>query len=543
MNEKIEIEEVKLEKEQSYLSNPLLKRIGVEMEYTQEHLAETLKCAEDPVYFFENYIKIVTVDEGLVHFTPYEFQKEIVKTATENRFTICKMPRQTGKTTTVAALLCWYILFEEDFKIAILANKMAQAREILSRVQTAYENLPKWLQQGVREWNKGNIELENGSKILASATSSSAARGDTFNLVYMDELAFVSPNIQQEFFASVYPTIASGKTSKIVITSTPNGLEMFYRIWADSEAGKNSYKRVEVNWWDRPGYDEKWKEETIANTSEEQFRVEFECEFLGSADTLISGSTLKRLQHVNPLEGSTDAVAVYHEPIPHHLYTMCVDVSRGVNRDYSAFTVIDVTSVPYQIVARYKSNSITPQQFPQAIHQIALKYNEAHVMIEINDVGQQVADIFQEDFEYENNIYTSNKGRNGVQISSGFGGGTQLPGLRTTLKTKKIGCSNLKTLVENNKIILNDFEVINELSTFVAHGESYKAQQGKTDDLVMTLVMFGWMTTQSYFKNLTDTDYVQDLKTEKSEEVTQMMPVFLTSVHEDDEWGDVNYVL
>ena len=532
-----------VEKGSSYLGNPNLKRSNVEVEFTEEQIQEYIKCSQDPVHFFETYIKIVNVDEGLVPFVPYDFQKEIVQTCVDNRFTICKIPRQTGKTTTVAGLLLWYVIFNENFNIAILANKMAQAREILSRIQLAYENLPKWLQQGVIEWNKGNIELENGSKILASATSSSAVRGGSFNMIYMDELAFVSPNIQQEFFASVYPTISSGKTSKIVITSTPNGLDMFYRIWADSESGKNTYARIEVNWWDVPGRDEKWKEETIANTSEEQFRVEFECEFLGSADTLIAGNVLKRLQHINTIEGSNEHTAIYYEPVPHNLYTICVDVARGVNRDFSALTVIDVTSVPYKVAARFKSNMVTVQQFPEIIYQIAKKYNEAYVMVEINDVGSQVADILQQDLEYENNILTSNKGRNGVQISSGFGGGSQLPGLRTTLKTKKIGCSNLKTLIESNKLQLNDFEVINELSTFVAHGSSYAAQNGKTDDLVMTLVMFGWMTTQDYFKNLTDTDYVRDLREEKEQDVDNLLPFGFVDAGGDGDWDDENWVL
>lgn len=524
-----------------YLGNPNLKRAAVAYDYTEEQIQEFIKCSQDPVYFFETYIKIVNVDQGLINFEPYDFQKEIIETCVNERFVICKMPRQTGKTTTIAATLMWYVLFNENFSVAILANKMAQAREILARIQLAYENLPKWMQQGVIEWNKGNIELENGSKILASATSSSAVRGGTFNMIYMDELAFVSSNIQQEFFASVYPTISSGKTTKIFITSTPNGLDMFYRIWADSESGKNSYKRIAVDWWDVPGRDEKWKEETIRNTSEQQFRVEFECEFLGSSDTLISGSCLKRLQHHNPIE-QTEHTSIYSEPIPHRLYTVCCDVARGVNRDYSAITVIDVTEVPYQIVARYKSNAVTVQMFPNVIEQLALRYNEASVLIEINDLGEQVANILIDDLEYENMIWTSFKGRNGVRISGGFGGGTTVPGLRTTLKTKKIGCSNLKTLVESNKLELNDFEVINELSTFIAKGSSYAADDGKNDDLVMTLVMFSWMATQDYFKELTETDYVRTLQDNKEKEMEAVLPFgFINDGH--DEWDDDGYVL
>ena len=282
------------DKKSNYLGNPNLKKSNVEVQYTKKQMAEYIKCAEDPIYFFKKYIKIVNVDKGLIPFKPYNFQENIVELASKERFVICKMPRQSGKTTTIAALLLWYVLFNESYNVAILANKMQQSREILGRIQLAYEHLPKWLQQGVLEWNKGNIELENGSKILASATSSSAVRGGSFNLVYLDEFAFVSTNIQEEFFSSVYPTISSGKTSKVLITSTPNGLDMFYRIWSDSERGKNSYKRVEVNWWDVPGRDQKFKEQTIANTSEEQWRVEFECEFLGSQLTLIDPYSLDK---------------------------------------------------------------------------------------------------------------------------------------------------------------------------------------------------------------------------------------------------------
>jgi len=511
------------DKKSNYLGNPNLKKSNVEVQYTKKQMAEYIKCAEDPIYFFKKYIKIVNVDKGLIKFKPYDFQEDIVELATSERFVICKMPRQTGKTTTIAALLLWYVLFNESYNIAILANKMQQSREILGRIQLAYEHLPKWLQQGVLEWNKGNIELENGSKILASATSSSAVRGGSFNLVYLDEFAFVSTNIQEEFFSSVYPTISSGKTSKVLITSTPNGLDMFYRIWSDSERGKNSYKRVEVNWWDVPGRGQKFKEQTIANTSEEQWRVEFECEFLGSQLTLIDPSFLRQMYPDRPTT-MNDRTAVYKEPEPNRIYVMTCDVARGVNRDNSAISVIDVTEVPYKLVARSKANDVTVQYFPTVIYELGKKYNEAFAMVEINDVGQQVADILQQDLEYENIISTTFKGRSGVSISSGFGGVHMVNGLRTTLKTKKIGCSNLKTLLESGKLLANDFEVINELSTFISNGNSFAADKGKTDDLVMTLVMFGWMTTQDYFKNLTDTDYVKVLNEEKHQEIDMMLP-------------------
>lgn len=261
----------------SYRDNPLLKRAGVELQYTQEQVDEYIKCSQDPVYFAERYIRIVNVDRGLMPFEMWDFQREMIRTYHENRFSITKCPRQVGKTTTSVAYLLWVTLFSDDQNIAVLANKGSLARDILAKYQLAYENLPMWLQQGIVTWNKGNVELENGSKIVAASTSSSAIRGGAFNIVFLDEFAFVPNNIANEFFNSVYPVISSGKTTKIIIVSTPNGMNLFYKLWIDAMNKKNGYKTFEIHWSMVPGRDEKWKEETIKNTSEEQFRQEFEC--------------------------------------------------------------------------------------------------------------------------------------------------------------------------------------------------------------------------------------------------------------------------
>lgn len=263
-------------KNDEYHGNKHLKKSDVVHSFTPNEVREYAKCARDPEYFIRTYVKIVHVDRGLISFDPYIYQSEIIQKSINNRFVICKLPRQAGKTTAIVGLMLHYLLFNEDYSIAILAHKLVQAQEILSRIQLAYENLPKWLQQGVVEWNKRNIELENGCKILASSTTSSAVRGGSFNLIYLDEFAFVPNNMQEKFFSSTYPTISSGKTTKVLITSTPNGLNLFYKLWRDSELGRNDYQRVSVHWSDVPGRDEAWKEETIRNTSAEQFRVEFE---------------------------------------------------------------------------------------------------------------------------------------------------------------------------------------------------------------------------------------------------------------------------
>ena len=495
----------------SYYGNFNLKRAGVELQYEDWQLEEYAKCAENPIYFLETYMKIVSVDKGLVSFDLYPFQREIAVKVINNRFVICKMPRQSGKTTTIAGLILWHVLFNANFQVAVLAHKADQAREILSRIQLAYESLPLWLQQGIVSWNKGSIELENGSKIKASATSSSSIRGGSFNLIYLDEFAFVEPGLQQEFFASVYPTISSGSTSKVLITSTPKGLELFYKIWTDSVEGKNSYVRVDVGWWDVPGRDEKWRLETIRNTSEEQFRQEFGCEFLGSSDTLIAGDVLARIPTIAPIETKNNDLRIYEHPKKSGIYTMSVDCSRGTGHDYSAFTVIDVSAVPYKVVATYKNNKISPLIYPTVINSVARYYENALVLVEVNDIGQQVVDLLRIDLEYDNLLVSKTMGRAGQVLSAGHGKGSQTAGVKTTKQVKRIGCANLKTIVETNRLIINDFNILNELSTFVFNGSSYEAEEGKHDDLAMSLVLFSWLTNQQYFKELTNIDIRQNL--------------------------------
>ena len=495
---------------ENYLGNPNLKRANISTSFTEEQVEEWVKCANNPEYFIENYVKIVNVDLGFIAFEPYDFQIDIINKVQKNRFVICKMPRQSGKTTTIAALLLHAVLFNEEYNIAILAHKLAQAREILSRIQRAYEALPRWMQQGIVEWNKGNIELENGSKILSSATSSSAIRGGSFNLIYLDEFAFIPGNLQDEFFASVYPTISSGKTTKVLITSTPNGLNMFYKLWHDSEKGRNTYQRVDVHWSDIPGRDEKWKREQIANTSEDQFRVEFECEFLGSSNTLIPGSKLRTLSY-ETAKYNKEGTSIYEDAKPEASYAIVVDTSRGTGADYSAFVVFDISQLPYKVVAKYRNRDISPLLYPNVVKAAATKYNDAYVLIEINDVGSQVADILHQELEYENVLSVAQMGRAGQQIGAGFGKNVTF-GVKTSKHVKRIGCSTLKDLVVSNQLILNDFDIISELNTFVSKAQSYEAESGSHDDLVMCLVLFSWMSTQKYFRELTDMDFRRKLE-------------------------------
>ena len=509
----------------NYLGNPNLKRANVPVEWTEKQVTEYTKCMDNPLYFIESYIKIVSLDEGLVPFKLYDFQKDMVGTFHKNRFTICKLPRQSGKSTTIIAYLLHYVLFNPNVNVAILANKAATARDLLGRLQLAYEHLPQWLQQGVMSWNKGSLELENGSKILASSTSASAVRGGSYNIIFLDEFAYVPSNVAEQFFSSVYPTISSGKTTKVMIVSTPHGMNMFYKLWVDAENKRNSYIPIEVHWSEVPGRDEEWKRETIKNTSESQFNTEFECEFLGSINTLISPYKLKTLAYLNP-ENSHKGLDVYKQPEKGRTYLVTADVSRGTSNDYSAFVVFDVSEVPYRIVAKYRDNEIKPLLFPQKIYHVAKAYNQAFVLVEVNDIGEQVANALQYDMEYDNLIMASMRGRAGQVLGGGFSGGKAQMGVRTTKAVKKIGCSNLKQLVEDNKLIVEDYDCINELSTFIVKGSSFEADDGCTDDLVACMFIFGWTTDQQYFKELTDHNIRQQMYREQQDQLEQDMAPF-----------------
>jgi hypothetical protein len=435
------------------------------------------------------------------------------------------MPRQTGKSTTVVSYLLHYAIFNDNVNIAILANKASTARDLLSRLQTAYENLPKWLQQGILAWNKGSMELENGSKILAASTSASAVRGGSYNIIFLDEFAFIPNHIADQFFASVYPTISSGTKTKVIMVSTPHGMNHFYRYWHDAERGKNQYVATDVHWSEVPGRDEEWKKQTIANTSEQQFKVEFECEFLGSVDTLIAPSKLKSLVFDDPIKRSK-GLDVYEEPKDNRDYLITVDVARGVGNDYSAFVVFDITQFPHRIVGKYRNNEIKPMLFPSIIVDVGKAYNDAFILCEVNDVGDQVAAIIQYDLEYQNLLMCSMRGRAGQIVGQGFSGKKTQLGLKMSKTVKKVGCLNLKTMIEEDKLIFNDYEIISELTTFIQKHNSFEAEEGCNDDLAMCLVIYAWLVAQDYFKELTEQDVRKRLYEEQKNQIEQDMAPF-----------------
>ena len=508
-----------------YLGNPNLKRANIAQNFTDEQVEEFIKCSQDPVYFITHYIKIISLDKGLVPFDLYDFQEDMVERFHAHRFNIAKLPRQSGKSTVVTAYLLWYTLFNDNVNVAILANKAATAREMLQRLQLSYENLPNWMQQGVVNWNRGSLELENGSKIMAASTSASAVRGMSFNIIFLDEFAFIPTHIADEFFSSVYPTISSGKSTKVIIISTPKGMNMFYKLWHDAEKGKNEYTTTEVHWSQVPGRDAEWKEQTIKNTSEEQFNQEFECEFLGSVNTLITSSKLKILAYDDPLTSSA-GLDVFEEPIEGHDYVCTVDVARGITKDYSAFCIIDTTEIPYKLVAKYRNNKIKPLLFPNIIHQVCTQYNHAYTLIEVNDIGGQVADIMQFDLEYDNLLMCSMRGRAGQVVGQGFSGSKVQLGVKMSTTVKKTGCANMKQLIEDDKLVFTDFDIITELTTFIQKGQAWEAEEGCNDDLAMCLVIFSWLATTDYFRELHDSDVRLRMYQEQKEAIEADMSPF-----------------
>lgn len=497
-----------LSKLKHYLGNPKLKRVNMPMQLTEDQVREFVKCAKDPDYFIQNYVKIVTLDKGFVQINLYPFQKEVVQKIHDNRRVILKAGRQVGKTTIIVGYILWYILFNTDKTVAILANKASTSREILARIKLAYEALPMWIQQGVKTWNKGDIELENGCRVLANSTASSAIRGYSISLVYLDEFAFVPSNIAEEFFTSVYPTISSGTQSKILISSTPQGMNHFYRMWTEAVEGQNGFVHVEANWRQVPGRDQAWADEQLRVLGEQKYMQEMECEFLGSSGTLISAMALRQLAFVKPNTNTgIDHLKIYDEVKPEHLYFIIVDTSRGKGLDYSAFTVIDATSLPYKVVATYKDNEISPLVYPAILKQVGTYYNNAFQLVETNDNGQQIVDILFDDYEYENILSSVEHGKSKLnkKLLVNFGYGQKSGrGIKTTKSVKRLGCTLLKNLIERQQLIITDYDIISELSTFVSNGVSFEAEEGSNDDLVMCLVLFAWLTDQKFFTDMTD---------------------------------------
>lgn len=486
-------------KRNCYNGDERIKRSGVTIEMTPEQQAEFDRCADDYEYFIRNYCKIVTLDKGIQLFDLFDYQSRAISKLIDNRFVLWKWPRQMGKSISVAAILLWYAIFNETFEIAIMAQKGSQAAEILKRIKTMYENLPWWLQPGVSTWNKGNIILGNGSEIF---TGAGELRGRSVNILYWDEYAFVEN--AYEMYTGNYPIVTSGQNSKLFITSTPNGMNHFYKLWKDSETGKNNYVRDEAFWYEHPKRNQAWKEAQLRNMSERQFDQEFNTQFLGSSDTLISGDALAALTYVDPIGyfGDNKDYRIYEYPVSGNSYVVTVDVSEGIGKDYSVISVIDCTKMPFVQVAMIRDNYIDPLYLATMVSKIGTMYNEALVVIETNSIGKQTSDALWIDLEYENMLMSRSAGKKGDDIKGS--GKSQDYGIRTTKRTKSLGCTALKSLIESNNLIIKDFDTVSELSSFSKKGTSFAAEGDKTDDIVMTLVSFAWLSQQPYFADMVD---------------------------------------
>lgn len=519
-----------------YLGNTSLKRSSVSLSYTEEQLDELRKCIEDPIYFVDNYCYIVTLDHGLQPFKLYDCQKEKLQVIHDNRKVIIMEGRQQGKTTTSAAYILWYTLFQENKSVAILANKASTAREIMSRYQLMYENLPLWMQQGIKTWNKGDIELENGSIVFTSATTASGIRGKSVNLLYIDEASIIPNNIADAFFTAVYPVISAGQTTKILITSTPLGYNHFWKFWNDAQNKRNDFIPMFIPYWKIPGRDEKWAEEQKRQLGELKYNQEILCKFLGSALTLISSDTIEFMSVDNPLY-TKDNLDLYEYPIrgekdesgkivnKPHSYVIVADTAKGVGGDYSAFVILDITESPYKVVGKYRDNNIAPMLYPTVIHKVAKDYNGAFVLVEVNS-SEQVAHILYSELEYENILFVNRDSR-GQRVTGGFGGSgkTQL-GVQTDKRIKRIGCSTFKTLVEEKRLLIPDAEIISEISTFIQVGTSFEADEGYHDDLVMPLILFSWLTTNVYFKELNDVNLREAIFKDRIKRIEEDMTPF-----------------
>lgn len=508
---------------ETYNGNPNLKARDVVIQYTEEQHAEIIRCTIDPIYFIEKYVKIVHVDHGVIPMKLYDFQKEIIRAAIGNRRVIVNASRQVGKTTVATAIILHYILFNNDKRVGLLANNESSAIEILSRIQLSYEHLPLWIQAGVVSWAKKQITLDNGCKVIAAATKGASIRGRSVSLLYIDEHAHIE---NYEAFASgVLPTISSGKETKLLLTSTPLGLNHFYSIFTKAKKGLNGFIPIEVPWYKVPGRDAAWKKQTLEELNHDlaKFAQEYEIEFMGSSGTLISGDTLKSLIDA-PYISSVDGFTVYEKPERGHSYTIVCDVSRGSGGDYSAFQVIDITSMPFKQVATYRCNTILTPDYAEVIFRAGVMYNMAYILVEINDIGGEVANLLFNDHEYEHLLCTENKGRAGKVVN--FGSSKSERGIRTTTSVKALGCTVLKMLIEQQQLIINDLDTISELLTFSKKGKSYEAESGKHDDTVMCLVLFAWLSQQEFFKALNDLDVMNALKSKNEEDYDGMFMPF-----------------
>jgi len=502
-----------------YNGKGTLKAAGVKIHFTHEQTLEMQKCMDDPVYFIENYCHITTLDHGTILFKMHPYQRRIIKAIHNNKNVVAKLFRQAGKSTVIAAYFAWYVIFNERRTVVISANKLATAKEIYERVQFMIESLPIWLQPGVTRWGRELFSLENGSRCIASSSSPSAIRGWTPNVVLCDEFAHLNPKLGQAFISSVFPTVSSGESGKLIVISTPNGYNHFHKLWHDSEQGENSFVRVEGKW--QESRTQKWAEQMRADLgSEVRYRQEIECSFEGSSYTLIDGVKLANITIMPPIFDK-EGLKIYLPPEPDRRYVATVDVSRGRHIDNSALTITDVTEMPYKVCLTYKSSSISTMEFPYLIYNTARQYNEAFILVEVNDLGEEVANTIWYEYEYENMFFSEGAT---LQDYKGY------PGVHTSTKVKALGCSVLKDLIEKDQYFVNSYDIVQELSIFVKKKKTYAADdESINDDLVATLWLFGWLSKQQVFQEFTNNNLREALTKRKEEFIDAHMTPYVIS--------------
>lgn len=481
-----------------YRGNPGLRSAYCKSDYTLEQIQEIKKCSEDIFYFLNNYCYITTADAEVVLFKPYKFQNKFIKTVEASRKVVLLSARQLGKTTSVAAYALWKILFTESYKILILSNDGAGAKDILDRIKTMYENIPHWLQQGVVECNKSTIELVNKSKVFCSSTTVNAGRGRAVAMVILDEFAAVSKNVADQFMVSVFPTLSSGKKTKIVILSTAKGFNHFHKIYDDATKKKNEFKPLKFDWRAVPTRDKAW-EKSERLLLGDKFEEEHECIFQGASNTLLPASSIRKIDSsiTNPICEMND-LKIFEEPIQDKSYIVVVDSAEGVEEDFSVCNVIKINESSYEQVAVYRNNTIKPELYALKVVEIAKKYNNGFVFVELNSIGSLVAHIIADEQYYEN-MFTTKREKNRQMLKIGRNS-DRLPGIKTSTMVKNQGCTSIKNMIDNDTLIIRDRTCFEEFTNFVSKGSSYAAEKGYTDDIVMTFVLFGWIVLQPLFK-------------------------------------------
>jgi hypothetical protein len=494
-----------------FAGNKNLRAAGSIHNYTHEELLELAKCKNNPIYFINNYCKVAKGGVGLVNLKLFDYQYPMLESFIEHDKSIVVAPRQCGKSTTFAAYALWCILFKQSYTVAILANKLSVAKEILDRVQNMFLNVPRFLQQGVLSFSKTSMELENKSKIFVSTTSASGIRGFAIDLVFLDEFAHIQDHIANDFFTSTYPTI-SATGGKLIIVSTPKGMNHFHKMWKEAISARSGFNPVFVNYRDIPLYNKKWAEATKKDIGAVRFAQEYECDFLGSVNTLISPTTIQNMTHDNPITTDNNGISIYEEPIAGQSYLITCDTSEGVGGDNTAFLVFDVTDYPITVVAKFASNIISPFLLPRVLYEVGAKYNYASILVESNNLGKQVVNDLYMELEYPN------------LIGESFHSPTY--GVRTTKSTKAIGCATFKDLCETQRLLVIDHDIIEEISNFVKHKTSYAASEGHKDDLVMCCVLMSWFASTEQWDTIRNSTFRKEIYEARQKQMEEMLMPF-----------------